>query len=191
MKITAFTHLRFLPILGLSLMILVIGCKDDKSSGNENITEDEEVNLAAKNEAEENTLEDGGEPWVLDIEEATVKNNHYRIEQWTGKHLQMVLMSVKPGEEIPLEVHEANDQFYRIEQGEAQVLMGKSKDNLSFDETVSDDWSIFIPAGYYHNIKNTGEEDLKVYTIYAPKQHEKGTLHETYEEAREAHDEEH
>jgi mannose-6-phosphate isomerase-like protein (cupin superfamily) len=133
----------------------------------------------------------GKKPWVLDIEDATVSNSNYRHVQWTGEHMQMVLMSLKPGEVIDLEMHPEIDQFIRIEQGEARVLMGESSDNLSFDKMVSDDWSVFIPAGYWHEVRNTGETDLKVYTIYTPAEHPAGTLNETYEEAVEYHKEHH
>ena len=97
----------------------------------------------------------------------------------------MVLMSLKPGEEIDLEVHPDVDQFIRIEQGEAQVRMGKSENDLTFDQKVSDDWAVLIPAGYYHHIKNTGKEELKLYSIYTPKEHPAGTRHKTYKEAQE------
>ncbi|MBC5992226.1 cupin domain-containing protein [Pontibacter sp. SD6] len=129
----------------------------------------------------------GGKPWALNIEEGTVKNKHYRAAKWTGEHMQMVLMSLKPGEEIDLEVHQNIDQFIRIEQGEARVLMGETKENLTYDKNVSDDWAVFIPAGYYHKIRNTGKTELKLYTIYTPAEHPKGTVHRTYEEAREHH----
>ena len=126
-------------------------------------------------------------PWVLDIEEATIENNSYRIAKWSGEYLQMVLMSIGPGEVIDLEIHEHHDQFIRIEKGEARVLMGKSEDDLDFDEIVSGDWAVFIPAGYWHKIVNRGNTDLKLYTIYAPGEHEHGTHHETYQEAAEHH----
>ncbi|MFO7923190.1 MAG: cupin domain-containing protein [Bacteroidales bacterium] len=129
----------------------------------------------------------GGSPWVLDIEEATIENNSYRIAKWSGEFMQMVLMSISPGEVIDLEIHEHHDQFIRIEEGEARVLMGKTEDNLDFDKVVSDDWSIFIPAGYWHQVINTGNSDLKLYTIYAPGEHERGTHHETYQEAADDH----
>ncbi|HSI70142.1 MAG TPA: cupin domain-containing protein [Gillisia sp.] len=186
MKTTIFFNLRFLSFLGGIFICSLTGCKGNNSQP-ENSAETVNVNIETNNEPEE----EGGEPWVLNIEEATVNNDHYRTEQWTGKYMQMVLMSVKPGEEIDLEVHEGHDQFIRIEQGEGRVLMGKTREDLSFDETVTDDWAIFIPAGYYHNVKNTGQVDLKVYTIYSPKEHGKGTIHKTYEEAREAHNQEH
>ena len=123
----------------------------------------------------------GKKPWVLDIEEATVDNTNYRIARWTGEYMQMVLMSLKPGEIIDLEVHEDHDQFIRIEQGEARVRMGETRDNLTFDENVLDDWAIFIPAGYWHQVSNTGNIDLKLYTIYAPSEHPFGTVQKTYE----------
>lgn len=132
----------------------------------------------------------GTEPWVLDIEGATVANANYRIAMWTGEYMQMVLMSLKPGEIIDLELHESHDQFIRIEQGEARVLMGKTKDDMSFDKNVFDDWAIFIPAGYWHEVRNIGDTDLKLYTLYAPGEHPKGTLHKTYEDAKE-HDHDH
>jgi mannose-6-phosphate isomerase-like protein (cupin superfamily) len=127
----------------------------------------------------------GKKPWVLDIEEATVENSNYRIAKWSGEYMQMVLMSLKPGEIIDLEIHEDHDQFIRIEQGEARVLMGRSEDKLDYDEKVSDDWAIFIPAGYWHKVENTGKSDLKLYTIYAPGEHPEGTIHKTYKEATE------
>ncbi len=133
----------------------------------------------------------GNMPWVLDIEEATVDNDNYRATKWTGKHMQMVLMSLKPGETIDLEIHDGLDQFIRIEQGEARVRMGKSEDNLDFDKNVSDDWALFIPAGYWHQVINTGNTDLKLYTIYSPMEHPAGTVNKTYEDAREYHHEHH
>ncbi len=187
MKLPLHCDFRLFTLIGVVLLFFIFtNCKENNSKD----TEDKENEIVDLVETDAND-ENGGEPWVLNIEEATVANGNYRIEQWTGKHMQMVLMSVKPGEEIDLEIHEGHDQFIRIEQGEARILMGKTEDDLSFDETVTDDWAIFIPAGYYHNVKNTGQEDLKVYTIYAPKEHQRGTVHRTYEEARNAHGEEH
>jgi mannose-6-phosphate isomerase-like protein (cupin superfamily) len=129
----------------------------------------------------------GGEPWVLDIEEATLGNENYRAANWTGKYMQLVFMTLKPGEVIDLEIHSGHDQFIRIEEGEARVQMGKTEDNLSFDKKVSDDWAILIPAGYWHTVENTGKSALKLYTLYGPAEHEKGTINKTYEEAKEAH----
>ena len=83
-------------------------------------------------------------------------------------NLQLTVMTVKPGGEIGLEVHEQGDQFIRIEEGEARVVMGKTKDKLTFDKKVSADWAILIPEGSWHNIINIGDEPLKIYVIYAP-----------------------
>ena len=102
--------------------------------------------------------------------------------------MQMVLMSIEPGGVIDLEVHEDHDQFIRIEQGEARIRMGKTEEDLTFDENVTDDWAVFIPAGYWHEVRNTGNTDLKLYTIYAPPEHPSGTLHETYEDAEGYHE---
>ncbi|MEJ8803303.1 cupin domain-containing protein [Pontibacter sp. H249] len=147
------------------------------------------VKEAKGQQVQQETGDMGKQPWMLDIEEATIANPHYRNTQWTGEHLQLVLMSLKPNEEIDLEVHRNIDQFIRIEQGEALVRMGKSEKELSFERTVSDDWVILIPAGYYHHIRNTGNTELKLYSIYTPAEHPAGTVHRTYEKARQHLDE--
>ena len=93
------------------------------------------------------TLKDNGaNPFVININEASKQNNNYRTTLWTGKHLQLTLMSINPGEDIGLETHPNVDQFLRIEQGEGVAQMGESKDNLTFKENVNDDSAIFIPA---------------------------------------------
>lgn len=133
----------------------------------------------------------GAEPYVLDIEEATLTNENFRTAKWTGNHLQMTLMSIPVRGEVGLEKHGHIDQFLRIEQGKARVLMGPEKEDLSFDKEVADDWAVFIPAGTWHNILNIGDEDLKLYSIYSPAEHPHGTIHKTFEESEEAeHDHE-
>ncbi|MBU3110031.1 cupin domain-containing protein [Clostridium lacusfryxellense] len=121
----------------------------------------------------------GPEPFVVNIDEATKQNNTFRTALWTGTHLQLTLMSIKVGENIGLEIHPDLDQFLRIEEGEGLVKMGDRKDRLYFQEKVYDDFAIIIPAGKWHNIINTGNKPLKLYSIYAPPQHPKGTVHET------------
>ena len=145
------------------------------------------VPVAAAEGAKGGTGDAGGQPWVVDIDKLTVKNGNFRAAHWTGKHLQMTVMSIKPKGEIGLEVHEAGDQFIRVEQGRARVVMGPAKDRMTFDKRVSKDWAIFIPAGFWHNIINVGDKPLKVYVIYAPPEHPAGTVHKTFEEAEAAH----
>lgn len=127
----------------------------------------------------------GPEPFVVDINEVTRKNPTFRTTLWTGEHLQLTLMSLKPGEDIGLEIHPHLDQFLRIEQGQGIVRMGRRKDRLDFMERVGDDFAIIIPAGTWHNLINTGSIPLRLYSIYAPPQHPKGTIHETKEDAME------
>lgn len=121
----------------------------------------------------------GPNPAVVNIEELTEDNNNYRTALWTGEHLQVTLMSIKVGEDIGLEIHPTIDQFIRIEEGNGLVQMGKSKENLDFEEKVSEGYAVMVPAGTWHNITNTGRKPLKVYVIYAPPQHPRGTVHAT------------
>ena len=145
------------------------------------------ANSASLSMAEESVGEDQGEqPWVVNIEDLTVTNENFRTTMWTGRNLQMTVMSVMPGGEIGLEKHDEGDQFIRVEQGTAHVVMGASKDKMTFDRKVSDDWAIFIPAGFWHNISNEGDKPLKVYVIYAPPEHPAGTLHKTFKESEDA-----
>ncbi len=128
----------------------------------------------------------GPEPYVVNINEATKQNNTYRTALWTGSHLQMTVMSINVGEDIGLEMHPNLDQFLRIEQGQGFVQMGKSKDQLNFEKNVYDDSAIIIPAGTWHNLTNTGETPLKLYSIYAPPNHPFGTVHVTKADAIDA-----
>lgn len=126
------------------------------------------------------TLKDyGPEPFVINIEEATEKNNMFRTTLWTGEHLQLTLMSIEPGDDIGLEIHTDHDQFIRVEDGQGLIQMGNSQDNLDFQERLKDDYIVIIPAGKWHNLINTGNQPLKLYSIYAPTEHAKGTIHET------------
>ena len=133
----------------------------------------------------------GPQPFVVDIEEATKKNNNFRTALWTGKHLQLTLMSINVGEDIGLEVHPELDQFLRLEDGEGMVYMGDSPDRLDFQRKVADDFAIIKPAGKYHNLINTGNKPLKLYSIYAPPQHPFGTVHKTKADAMAAEEEHH
>lgn len=129
----------------------------------------------------------GPEPFVINIEEATRQNNYFRIALWTGRYLQITLMSIRVGEDIGLEMHPDVDQFIRIEEGQGLVKMGDRKDCLDFHSYVFDDYAIVIPAGKWHNLINTGNKPLKLYSIYAPPEHPHGTVHATKEDAEENH----
>ncbi|MGI6669739.1 MAG: cupin domain-containing protein [Acetivibrionales bacterium] len=129
----------------------------------------------------------GPEPFAVDIEEAAKHNNNFRLALWTGKHLQITLMSINVGEDIGLEIHPNLDQFIRIEEGRGIIMMGDSRDRLDFRANVRDDYAFVIPAGKWHNLVNTGSRPLKLYSIYAPPQHPHGTVHKTREEAGEHH----
>ena len=125
----------------------------------------------------------GPEPFVMHINEVTKQNNNFRTALWTGNHLQVTLMSINVGESIGLEMHPDVDQFIRIEQGYGLVQMGNNKNNLNFERKVYDDFAIIIPAGKWHNLTNIGNVPIKLYSIYAPPNHPKGTIHRTKADA--------
>ena len=133
------------------------------------------------------TLKDyGAEPTVLDIDAYTLSNDNFRTALWTGTMLQVTLMSIPVGGEVGLEKHPDTDQFLRIEDGKAKVVMGDSEESLTFAKAAEKDFAIFVPAGKWHNIINTGDTPLKLYSIYSPVEHPHGTVHKTFEEAEEA-----
>lgn len=123
-------------------------------------------------------------PYVVDIESMTKDNENYRTTIWTGEKLQVTVMSIEPGDDIGLEVHHGIDQFLRIEKGQGLCKMGPTEDNLNFEQRVKDDDAIFVPADTWHNIINTGDKPLKLYTIYAGPDHVPGTVHRTHEDAK-------
>jgi mannose-6-phosphate isomerase-like protein (cupin superfamily) len=114
----------------------------------------------------------------VNIEKETLDNNNFRRALYTGKHSQLVLMSLKPQEEIGMEVHKDNDQFFRFEKGEGKCVID------GHEYTVKDGSAIVVPAGAKHNVVNVSEvEDLKLYTIYSPAHHKDGIIRATKEEA--------
>lgn len=127
--------------------------------------------------------DDGPNPFVIDIEAATLANENYRTTLWTGGHMQLTVMHIPPGDDIGLEVHPDRDQFLRVEAGRARVQMGPSRDDLTFEREVEGDWVILVPAGSWHNVTNVGTEPLKVYALYGPPEHRHGTVHPTKEDA--------
>lgn len=122
-----------------------------------------------------------------DLEKVTEQNSFFRKVLFTGKNLQLVVMSLKPGEEIGNEIHEKVDQFFRVEEGEAKVIVENGKEEFF----VEDDDAFIIPAGTWHNVINTGDEELKLYTIYSPPNHPPKTEHKTKQEAEEYEKEHH
>lgn len=112
------------------------------------------------------------------IEKLTLENSDFRRVLYTGLHMQLVLMSLKPGEDIGSEIHEENDQFFRFEGGEGRVFVNQASYNVSDGDTV------IVPAGAEHNVINMSDtEELKFYTIYAPSHHKDGIIRKTKEEA--------
>ena len=124
--------------------------------------------------------------WVGDIERATLENETFRTVLHTGEHLQLTVMRLGPGEDIGREAHPHLDQFLRIESGSGRVEFGRTEDAVEETHDVADDWAIIVPAGVWHNVVNTGEGDLKLYSIYAPPEHPDGTVHRTKADAKAA-----
>ena len=120
--------------------------------------------------------------FVDDIEELTEANKNFRHVLYSGQKLQLVLMALKPGEDIGEEVHTGTDQFFRVEKGKGELVIdGKVT-------AIKSDMAIIVPAGARHNIKNTGDRPLKLYTLYAPPEHIDGTIHATRADAEAAHE---
>jgi len=127
--------------------------------------------------------DNGPNPNAFDIETATRENSTYRTVAWTGKYLQVTLMSIPPGESIGLEVHPETDQFLRLDAGRGRCVMGPSKDELTFQQEVEDGWAIQVPAGTWHDVINTGDEPMRLYAVYAPVHHAPGIVQPTAEDA--------
>lgn len=117
------------------------------------------------------------------IEQRTVENENFRRVLYTGHNLQLVLMTLKPGEEIGEEVHEDRDQFFRFEEGSGVVLID------GVENRVGEDFGVIVPAGARHNVRNTGGEPLRLYTIYGPPEHLDGLVKSTKAEAEAVHEE--
>lgn len=124
--------------------------------------------------------------WVGDIEQTTLDNDNFRTVVYTGEHTQLTVMRLAPGEDIGLEAHTQLDQFLRIEQGQGRAELGRSEDQLDETHDVGPDWAIIVPAGVWHNVVNTGDEELKLYSLYSPPEHPDGTVHVTKQESEDA-----
>lgn len=119
--------------------------------------------------------------FVDNIEALTTQNSDFRRVIYTGHHIQLVLMSIEPGQDIGSEVHETHDQFFRIESGEGEVVIDGERSK------VKDDDAIIVPAGAQHNVINTGKEPLRLYTLYGPPEHKEATVHEDKADVEEEH----
>ncbi|MEN1929881.1 cupin domain-containing protein [Luteimonas sp. MJ204] len=123
--------------------------------------------------------------YVDNIEDRTLENTDFRRVLYTGAHLQLVLMSLQPGEEIGKEVHPDIDQFFRVEQGKATLLIDGVSHTLEHDDIA------IVPAGAEHNVINAGDAPLKLYTLYGPPEHRDGTVHATAAIAEARHEADH
>lgn len=137
----------------------------------------------SSNNNKNRTIDYGPNPYVVNIEEITTGNDCFRTTEWTGNHLQLTLMSIPVGGEIGLENHPDVDQFIRLEAGEGIVMMGDRRDRLNYQAKVTSDYAFIIPARTWHNLINTGDTPIKLYSIYAPPQHPHGTVHKTKADA--------
>ena len=125
----------------------------------------------------------GGEPMIFNIHHATNMNDNFRTTLWTGRDMQLTLMSIPVCGEIGVEMHDHLDQFIRIESGKAMVYMGCGRNNLQEKTCADGNYAILIPAGTWHNIVNVGNRPLKLYSLYAPPAHPFGTVHRTRDDA--------
>ncbi len=124
--------------------------------------------------------------WIGDIERETLDNETFRTVVFTGAHTQLTLMRLAPGEDIGREAHPQLDQFIRVEQGHGRVELGEIEDRVDEAYDVGPDWAVVVPAGVWHNLVNTGDRDLKLYSLYSPPEHPPQTVHRTKEEAEAA-----
>lgn len=115
--------------------------------------------------------------FVDDIERLTEENEDYRRVLYTGHHMQLVLMSLKPGEEIGEETHEDRDQFFRVEAGQGEIVIDGTK------RRVAADFAMIVPAGARHNVRNVGQDPLKLYTLYGPPEHRRDVAQRTKADA--------
>lgn len=119
----------------------------------------------------------GAKPFITNLKRDACANSNFRTARWTGSHLQLTLMCIPIGSEIGLEIHSDTDQFLYVESGNGLAMMGEQKECLDYQCSVSSQSAIFIPAGTWHNLKNMGNCDLKLFSVYAPPQHPFGTVH--------------
>ncbi|HYX33496.1 MAG TPA: cupin domain-containing protein [Oligoflexus sp.] len=115
--------------------------------------------------------------FVADIEQLTLENSNFRKVLYTGKNLQLVLMTLQPGEDIGEEKHDDRDQFFRVEQGYGEIMIDGHRSEVKADDAM------IVPAGAMHNVINRGDQPLRLYTLYGPPEHREGTVHVTKDDA--------
>lgn len=169
-------------LLAASLLFIAVSCNNPVQE-TAPLTETQEQALEFK--------DFGPDKFVFDMEEYTLQNENFRHSLWTGTSLQLTLMTLQKGEDIGAEMHSDIEQFIRVESGKGVFKMGDSEENMDFQANLEDDMAVMIPAGKWHNIVNTGDEPLKLYSIYGPAEHAHGTVHKTHEEGMEAHHDHH
>jgi len=170
---------KLTTLLVATILFVAVSCNNSGQDVNTVAADNQEAILEYK--------DFGPEIFVFDMEEYTLQNKSYRHALWTGTTLQLSLMSLEKGEDIGAEIHHNIEQFIRVESGKGVVMLGDSEDNMDYRVEMEDDMAVIIPAGKWHNIVNTGDEPLKLYSIYGPAEHPHGTVHKTHEEGMEAH----
>ena len=125
------------------------------------------------------TINSGDRAALVNINDIACANRFYRQEIWTGEHLQVTVMSIPIGGEVGLEMHGENDQLISVEYGVAAIFMGDSKQGVRFVGNANSDYVLLVPAGTWHNVINAGSTPLKLFSVYAPPHHPKGTVHKT------------
>lgn len=187
---------KFLSLLFLATAIAFCSCTEEKrdeakAEAQAEIQElREEVNelrsaLGKREKVAErsdiNFTDYGPEFLSLDIEEYTEKNTNFHTTLWTGEQMQLTLMSIPVGGDIGEEIHSDIEQFILIEEGKGEVFIGETQETMKSVKKVGSDDIVIIPKGVWHNIKNIGNKPMKLYSIYAPIEHPKGTIHVTME----------
>ena len=159
---------------GLLVLVMLVSCTESPESRPQS---EPQPNPVQAPDADIGSAGDAKKGFVADIEELTTENTNFRQVLYTGGHLQLVLMSLEPGEEIGEEVHSGIDQFIRVEQGQGQAIINGTRHD------IEDDDAVVVPAGARHNVVNTGDGPLRLYTVYGPPEHRDGVVRATRPEA--------
>lgn len=160
----------------------VIGSKNIDASDAASAAAKQAIHLpvtAITDDGKGTLMDHGPKPYVMNVKNAAVQNTRYRTTLWTGPNSQMTVMSIPVGEDIGLEMHTKVDQWLRIEQGQGRAQTGPTEDNLTMHQDMEVDDVLFIPAGIFHNIVNTGSVPLKITSVYSPSNHPYNTQQDT------------